>query len=97
LLDLLDTENEYFEARRAYVNAVHDQVIAQARSLASMGQLLKTLGVVREDLPTVSDLGQDEDEYKADPETMCPPEAPTMLKVDKEALLAEAMKSGRAR
>lgn len=97
LLDLLDTENEYFEARRAYVNATHDQVIAQARSLASMGQLLKTLGVVREDLPTVSDLGQDEDEYKADPETMCPPETPTMLKVDKEALLADAMKSGRGR
>lgn len=97
LLDLLDTENEYFEARRAYTNAAHDQVFAQARSLASMGQLLKTLGVVREDLPSVSDLGQDEDEYKADPETMCPPEMPTMLKVDKKALLVDAMKTGRKR
>lgn len=97
LLDLLDTENEYFEARRAYVNATHDQIVAQARSLASMGQLLKTMGVVREDLPTVSDLGQNEDEYKADPETMCPPETPTMLKVDKDALLADAMRTGRKR
>jgi len=35
LLDLLDTENEYFQARRAYVNATYEHAIAHARTLAA--------------------------------------------------------------
>lgn len=91
LLDLLDTENEYFQARRAYVNAGYDQVIAQARALSGMGQLMGTLGVAREDLPTPADLGQDRSGI--DPETVCPPDAPVPMNIDKAALLAEAMKA----
>jgi adhesin transport system outer membrane protein len=45
LLDLLDSENEYFEIRRRYVNAGFDLVIAQARVLAGMGTLLESLGI----------------------------------------------------
>lgn len=52
LLDLLDTENEAFDARRAYANAEYDRSIAQARSLASMGQLLAALQISRGDLAT---------------------------------------------
>ncbi|AKU13801.1 hypothetical protein AzCIB_3908 [Azoarcus sp. CIB] len=91
LLDLLDTENEYFQARRAYVNAGYDQVIAQARALSGMGQLMGTLGVAREDLPTPADLGQDR--TGIDPETMCPPDSPVPMTIDKAALLSEAMKA----
>lgn len=54
LLDLLDTENEYFEANRAYVNGLYDQSIAHARTLASMGQLLVALGVSRQGLSDVA-------------------------------------------
>jgi len=97
LLDLLDTENEYFEARRAYVNAVYDQVIAQARSLATTGKLLPAMGVVREGLPTLDDIGQEEEDYQVDPEQMCPPQTPGMLQVDKDALVADAMRTGRGR
>ncbi len=50
LLDLLDTENEAFDARRAYANAEYDRSIALARSLASMGQLLSALQISRGDL-----------------------------------------------
>lgn len=39
LLDLLDTENELFEAERAYVDAQYDKVFAQYRILAVMGDL----------------------------------------------------------
>lgn len=45
LLDLLDTENELFQARRAMVNAQFDWQIAKARVLAAFGRLLPSLQV----------------------------------------------------
>ncbi|MCP1327067.1 TolC family outer membrane protein, partial [Halomonas sp. 707D4] len=59
LLDVLDSENEYFEASRAFANAEFDLTLAQARTLASMGQLMPTLGVTRDDIPSLSELGYD--------------------------------------
>lgn len=91
LLDLLDTENEYFQARRAYVNAAYDEVIAQARTLAGIGRLMPALEVARENVPSAADLGQDR--KGIDPATVCPPEAPTALTIDKEALLREALEA----
>jgi adhesin transport system outer membrane protein len=43
LLDLLDTENELFQARRSVVNAEDDYQLAKARVLAVNGSLLPTL------------------------------------------------------
>ncbi len=74
LLDLLDTENEYFQARRAYTNATYEYAIAHARALAGMGSLLSALQVRREGLPTVQELGQDRLEVDAD--SQCPAVAP---------------------
>ena len=74
LLDLLDTENEYFQARRAYVNASYDHAIAHARTLAGMGNLLSTLQVGQDGLPTAQELGQDRREVDSD--SQCPAEAP---------------------
>lgn len=91
LLDLLDTENEYFDARRAFVNASYDQVIAQARTLSGMGQLMSTLGVARETLSAGEELGQDR--TGIDPESVCPPDGPAPMAIDKAALLAEALKA----
>lgn len=45
LLDLLDTENELFEAQRAYTNADYDRLNAEYRILAGMGALTKDLDV----------------------------------------------------
>jgi adhesin transport system outer membrane protein len=73
LLDLLDTENEYFEARRAYVNASYDYALAHGRTLAAMGRLLKALNVSREALPSPEDAGQDR--HQVDPDSICPAEA----------------------
>lgn len=89
LLDLLDSENEYLQARRAYVNASHDSAIAHARTLAGMGQLLSALGVSRENLPTAAELGQER--ASIDLATMCPPEAPNQVEPDKDKLIAEAL------
>jgi outer membrane protein, adhesin transport system len=47
LLDLLNSENELYTAKRAYANAEFDLGIAQARTQAGMGALVATLGLTR--------------------------------------------------
>lgn len=88
LLDLLDTENELFQARRAYVNGEYDLAIAEARTQAGFGNLMATLGLSRvsqETLPDTAnwDAGSDKPEF-------CPPEAPALYAEDKAALDARA-------
>ncbi len=91
LLDLLDTENEYFQARRAYANAVVDQTLAQGRTLAGMGQLLSSLKIARENLPSAADAGQDREGIDA--ASLCPAEAPTMIQLDKDAIYREGRRA----
>lgn len=74
LLDLLNTENEYFTARRSYANATYDLIIARMRTLAGMGQLLSALQVGREGMPSVKELGQDR--LGVDPADQCPAVTP---------------------
>jgi len=84
LLDLLDTENEYFQARRTYTNTESDLYAAYARTYAGEGGLLSKLEVVRGDLP---DLGQaDYNENYA----ICQAVAPEMIKIDKATIVANA-------
>jgi len=45
LLDVLDSENEVFVSRTAYLNGKYTVAYAQYRILASMGRLLETLNV----------------------------------------------------
>ena len=59
LLDLLDSQNEYFDASRAYIEARYNQTGAQARVLAGMGRLVATLGATRPDVPLAKDVGQE--------------------------------------
>lgn len=58
LLDLLDTENELFEARKDYLQAEYDEIVAKYRVLNATGRLLDSLKVTR---PTV---WQGEREYE---------------------------------
>jgi outer membrane protein, adhesin transport system len=84
LLDLLDTENEYFQARRAYTNTQYNLQIAYARTYAGQGELLTKLGVARAGLP---DFGRAE---YFDRQNICEAVSPVMLNIDKKALLANA-------
>lgn len=84
LLDLLDTENEFFQARRTYAVTEKDLYIAFARTYATQGELLAKLGVSRSDLPEFA-----RSDYM-DNETICQAIAPTMIKIDKAALVADA-------
>ena len=66
LLDLLDTQTEFYEASRSYSNVRHDQAIAQARTLAAMGRLVSTLGVTRADMSAAAP-----EEDRAQLNTLC--------------------------
>jgi len=83
LLDLLNTQNEYFDARRSQVNADVDLSIAYLRSYAGMGRLLETLGLKRVDPDNNPD---EKDLTPVDLAQLCPPTAPIDTTLDREAL-----------
>lgn len=88
LLDLLDTQNEFFQSSRAYIDARYNKIIAEARTLASMGKLNATVGVERPDQPSAQDAGQDRGELG--PEELCPFDTPELAVIDKAKLVADA-------
>lgn len=89
LLDLLDSQNEFFDTQRAYISAEAALRRAQARTLASMGLLLAAMdveGLNQEQLEQLDlELGRGDD---PNGQPLCPPEAPQAVEVDKEALFA---------
>ncbi|MDP2817171.1 MAG: TolC family outer membrane protein [Polaromonas sp.] len=88
LLDLLDTENELYQARRAEANAEHDLNIAYVRTHAGLGTLLSALELSKIETGPVPGLAQwDEGEDAA---RSCPPEPVIVYVVDKAALLGRA-------
>lgn len=72
LLDLLDTENEYFQSQRAFTISEYNHSIASARTLAGMGRIRQSIGVTRADLPSLASLGGRDD----DASYGCPAQAP---------------------
>lgn len=58
LLDVLDSENELFQAERAYINGLYDLEIHRLHTLHSMGRLLDTLAVTSEELPDLGDINR---------------------------------------
>lgn len=83
LLDLLDSENELFEAKRAYIEAEYDQLLAYARVQAGVGGLFKSLGLSRPDAGPLPDFGDRNDETEA---THCEVEAPETYVTNKHDL-----------
>ena len=84
LLDVLDSENEFFEASRAWTNASFDETVAAARTLGAMGLLLETLNVRRGDIPTLDELGAEP--MEVDPATACPlPNGDRMMAMTRRA------------
>jgi adhesin transport system outer membrane protein len=84
LLDLLDTENEYFQAKRAFTNTDYDVQTAYARLYAGQGELLSKIGTQRQGLPEMNR------ETYMDGANVCQAIAPEQLEIDKAALLADA-------
>lgn len=84
LLDLLDSENEYFQAKRSLANTAFDIQTAYARTYAAQGELLNRIGAARGNLPEFAH------EQYMDSENVCQAVAPVQIDIDKAALLADA-------
>lgn len=88
LLDMLDSENELFQAKRAVANAEQDINIAYARTHAVLGTLLSALELSKIETGTV--LWQAKgNELDADVQ-QCPVEPVTVYVADKDALINRA-------
>jgi adhesin transport system outer membrane protein len=98
LLDLLDTQNEYFDTQRAAAIAQADLMDTQAATLAGMGILLGSMDVTGLNEDKIRelqlDLTRDADDENA--QALCPPEVAQSLKLDRDALFARLTGSGAA-
>jgi outer membrane protein, adhesin transport system len=96
LLDLLDTESEYFDVRRALVNAKAGLQTAQVETLQAMGILLDVLTIEKYGKASWEDLDRQRDK---DMEWLsrCPAEAPQLQAVNKQQLLESLYQDPRFR
>ncbi|MEI8156942.1 MAG: TolC family outer membrane protein [Burkholderiales bacterium] len=80
LLDLLDTENELYQARRALANAEYDLQLSSIRMLATSGSLLSALKLqaLSNDAPEASGNTEDDDELM-----QCDNQIPTTPTLDR--------------
>jgi adhesin transport system outer membrane protein len=90
LLDLLDTQNELFNAQRSQVNADIDLSLAYLRSYAGMGRLLEKLGLKQVDPDDAPGEGE---MTKPEISQLCPPIAPIASAVDRESLNYRAIEA----
>ena len=88
LLDLLDTENELYQAKRAEANAEQDLNISYGRAHAGVGTLLSALELSRIETGVVP--GLDQWDQGEDAAQNCPPEPVTVYVVDKPELIGRA-------
>jgi outer membrane protein, adhesin transport system len=87
LLDVLDTENEYYTARRNYLNGEQDLVIAQAKFHATAGNLLNVLSLKNLDMDPPSPETTPEEDML----TTCPPEPVNVAQSDKDGVFKRAL------
>jgi len=93
LLDLLDTENEYFQSRRAFTNGERDLETAYARAQAASGSLLEALGVKSVEPNVPREVEAKSDDVLA----RCPAEGVDVLIVDKNKAVEKALRLRPAR
>jgi adhesin transport system outer membrane protein len=86
LLDLLDSQNEYFDTQRALVQARAALISAQATTLAEMGMLTQTLGVDGFSADRIDVLGLDLVRSQDEGIPLCPQGAPGEIEINQEAI-----------
>ena len=89
LLDLLDAENEYFQASRSLINAEHDLNQTHTRLLSLTGSLLPALGLTREQLSFMDVEDRSLGEVEVSSQAICPMLAPRTL--PRESLISEVI------
>lgn len=91
LLDLLDTENEQFQARRAVVNARADLNLAYARTQQGQGRLLRALELTS--LTTGGEAELAQWAIGADAARQCPVEPVVVPRIEREVLMQRAVQT----
>jgi adhesin transport system outer membrane protein len=88
LLDVLDTENELYDARRAYTNGLHDLTHAYTRTQAAMGKLVPAMDIKPLETP---ELFKADEQAAFDPDTICPPQGDLSSPIDKDKIFSDAL------
>jgi adhesin transport system outer membrane protein len=88
LLDLLDSQNEYFDTQRSLVSAQTNLAAAQARTLANMGALTRALDAKGFNADKIDSLALqlDRGTKRAEAIGTCPMGAPAEIEIDEEAI-----------
>lgn len=84
LLDLLDSQNEYFDSQRAHIAAKTNLLAAEASTLSNMGMLLASLDVsgVNSERIAAMDLDLTRDPMDENTHALCPPEPKPMVTME---------------
>lgn len=91
LLDVLDTENEYYTSKRDYLNAEMDLLNADVKYQATAGNLLNTLSLKNLDMtPPKPKTAPDDDMFST-----CPAEPVDAAPIDKEGMFKAALEKDR--
>ncbi len=90
LLDLLNSENELYTARRSYANAEFDLAVAYVRTQASMSQFSSQVGLTRGDDAPTPPSDAEGWEVGADGPARCPAVGLDVARADIAALNARA-------
>ncbi|MBI3901321.1 MAG: TolC family outer membrane protein [Nitrosomonadales bacterium] len=91
LLDVLDIENEYYTARRDYLNSEMDLMIADAKYQAASGNLLNVLKLKNLDMTPPKPVTTPDDDMF----TTCPAEAIDVVQTDKDGIFNSALEKDR--
>tara|TARA_R110002072_G_scaffold82763_3_gene188336 strand:+ start:12616 stop:14445 length:1830 start_codon:yes stop_codon:yes gene_type:complete len=99
LLDLLDSQNEYFDSERAHISSMVDLVATQASTLANMGLLLAAMEIdgLNAGKLAAMDLDLSRDANDENAHALCPGEREPVLTASAAALAGLSAGSDRYR
>jgi adhesin transport system outer membrane protein len=90
LLDLLDSQNEFFDSQRSHITAVVDLIAAEASTLTNMGMLLASMDVdgLNTEKIAAMELDLSRDANDANTHALCPPEPEIVMPSSADEVLA---------
>lgn len=93
LLDLLDSQNEYFNTQRALITARTQLLLARARTLASIGSLTNALDAKGFNEAKLEALELELDRRQNEDIPVCPEGTPGAIDIDQEAIFRRLNRS----
>ncbi|MEE4279044.1 MAG: TolC family outer membrane protein [Halieaceae bacterium] len=95
LLDLLDSQNEYFDTQRALIRARTQLTASQARTLAQVGVLVQALDAQGFNEAKISELRLKLERREREEIPACPEGVPGAINIDQEAIFQRLNEAAR--